>query len=301
MIFQLTHTTHYTYETAVAHCLNEARLTPRSFDGQQVRETAIRVQPQPAFINRRTDYYGNEVTLFEVLERHDHLEATAESIVEVRKRADGLPDSLSWEQTRELISNGTARDCIEASEFIYNSPYVPAFPQLDEYARKTFTAGRPLIDAVLELTHRIHDDFKYKPKSTSIDLPLADVLRKREGVCQDFAHVMIGAMRSVRLPARYVSGYVRPGPKVQGAQASHAWVGVFFPGTGWLDFDPTNDLLVSDSHVTLGWGRDYGDVAPIKGVTMGGGGQTVEVEVYVRPIEESAGDVPTPTGPISNL
>ena len=154
-----------------------------------------------------------------------------------------------------------------------------------EYASETFVPQRPLLESVRDLTHRIHEEFKYSPKATSIDVPLKDVLRKREGVCQDFAHVMIGALRSVRLAARYVSGYVRPGPKVQGAQASHAWVEVFFPGSGWRGFDPTNDLMVSDNHVTLAWGRDYGDVTPVKGITLGGGEQTVEVEVYVRPVE----------------
>jgi transglutaminase-like putative cysteine protease len=286
MIFQVTHTTRYLYETAVSHCLNEVRLTPRSLPTQEVRETSIRVQPQPAFMHHRKDYYGNDVNSFEVFERHDRLEATAESIVEVRPEppVESLP-SLSWEEVCDQLAAQTSADCIEASEFIYNSPYVPAVPQLEEYARKTFMPSRPLVEAAKELTHRIHTDFKYHPKSTSIDIPLADVLRNRRGVCQDFAHVMIGAMRSLRLAARYVSGYVRPGPKVQGAQASHAWIALFVPGSGWVSFDPTNDVLVSDSHVTLAWGRDYGDVTPVKGVTLGGAGQSVQVEVYLRPFE----------------
>jgi transglutaminase-like putative cysteine protease len=286
MLFQVTHTTRYTYQTQVSHCLNEVRLTPRSLPGQDVRETAIRVDPEPAFMHNRKDYYGNDVTLFEVIEKHDHLEATAESIVEVRtEAAESLP-SISWEEAREVIAGQSDASYIAASEFIYNSPYVPEVAQLGEYAKKTFAPQRPLLEVVKDLTHRIHSDFKYHPKSTSIDVPLSDILRKRRGVCQDFAHVMIGALRSVRLPARYVSGYVRPGPKVQGAQASHAWVSVFVPGSGWLDFDPTNDLMVSDSHVTLAWGRDYGDVTPVTGIALGGGSQTVEVEVYVRPLEE---------------
>jgi transglutaminase-like putative cysteine protease len=286
MIFQVTHTTRYLYETPVSHCLNELRLTPRSLPTQEVRETAIRVQPQPAFMHHRKDYYGNDVNSFEVFERHDRLEATAESIVEVipEPPVELLP-FLSWEEARDQLAAQTSADYIEASEFIYNSPYVPAVSQLDEYARKTFTPNRPLVEGAKELMHRIHTDFKYHPKSTSIDIPLADVLRNRRGVCQDFAHVMIGAVRSLRLAARYVSGYVRPGPKVQGAQASHAWTALFVPGSGWISFDPTNDVLVSDSHVTLAWGRDYGDVTPVKGVTLGGAGQSVQVEVYVRPFE----------------
>ncbi len=152
------------------------------------------------------------------------------------------------------------------------------------FARETFTPGRPLLESAMELSHRIHTEFKYDPKATSIDVPLADVLRKRHGVCQDFAHIMIGALRSLRLAARYVSGYVRSGPKVQGAQASHAWVSVFLPDFGWVSFDPTNDVMPSDGHVTLAWGRDYGDVTPVNGVTLGGGGQTVAVEVYVKAV-----------------
>jgi transglutaminase-like putative cysteine protease len=286
MIFQVTHTTRYLYQTPVLHCLNEVHLTPRSLPRQQVRETAIRVRPEPAFMHHRKDYYGNDVNSFEVFERHDQLEATGDSVVEVMPEpgVESLP-SVSWEDVRDEIAAQAGADCIEASEFIYSSPYVPPVPQLDEYTRKTFGPNRPLVEAATELTHRIHTDFKYHPKSTSIDIPLAEVVRNRRGVCQDFAHLMIGALRSLRLPARYVSGYVRPGPKVQGAQASHAWVALFIPGCGWIGFDPTNDLLVSDGHVTLAWGRDYGDVTPVKGVTLGGAGQIVHVEVYVRPFE----------------
>lgn len=285
MLFHITHTTRYIYQTPVSHGLNEVRLTPRR-DGQQVRDHAIRVQPEPAFIHHRRDYYGNDVTSFEVFERHDRLEAVAESTVEVRQEPAASPPSLSWEEARDLIAAPSDADCSAASEFIYNSPYVPAVPQLDEYARKAFAPQRSLIEAVQDLTHRIHADFKYHPKSTSIDIPLTDVMRNRRGVCQDFAHVMIGAVRSMRLAARYVSGYVRPGRKIQGAQASHAWVSVFVPGSGWVSFDPTNDVMVSDNHVTLAWGRDYGDVTPVKGITLGGAGQSVEVEVYVRPLED---------------
>jgi len=237
-------------------------------------------------MHQRKDYYGNDVNSFEVFERHDRLEAAAESTVDVQPEppAESLR-AISWEEARDQIAAEATADCIEASEFVYSSPYVPPVPQLEEYARRTFEPKRSLVEAAQELTHRIHTDFKYHPKSTSIDIPLADVLRNRRGVCQDFAHVMIGALRSLRLAARYVSGYVRPGPKVQGAQASHAWIALFVPAGGWIGFDPTNDLVVSDNHVTLAWGRDYGDVTPVKGVTLGGAGQTVQVEVYVRSFE----------------
>lgn len=278
MKFQVTHTTRYAYESAVSHSLNELRLTPRSFPRQEVRQTEIRVQPAPAFIHARKDYYGNDVTSFEVFERHDHLEVVGESVVEVLPQSPELPGTMSLEEARLVVD-------LEAAEFVYNSPYVPATPQLEQYAKDVLKKERPLLEAAKELTHRIHEDFKYRPQSTSIDVPLREVVKKRQGVCQDFAHVMIGALRSQKLAARYVSGYVRPGPKVQGAQASHAWVALFFPGAGWIGFDPTNDLIVSDSHVTLAWGRDYGDVTPVKGISLGGGGQSVKVEVYVRELE----------------
>jgi transglutaminase-like putative cysteine protease len=286
MLFHVTHTTRYIYQTPVSHCLNEVRLTPRSLPNQDVREAGIRVRPEPAFMHHRKDYYGNHVTAFEVFEKHDRFETTAESIVDVRGSSTGSLPAISWEEARSVLAAQTGLECVEASDFTHNSPYVPAAPQLQEYGRTIFTPQRPLLDAVRDLTRRIHTDFKYHPKSTSIDMPLTDVLRNRRGVCQDFAHVMIGVLRSARLAARYVSGYVRPGPRVQGAQASHAWVSVFVPGSGWFGFDPTNDLMISDSHITLGWGRDYGDVTPVKGITLGGGGQTVEVEVYVKPLED---------------
>jgi transglutaminase-like putative cysteine protease len=237
-------------------------------------------------MHRRKDYYSNDVTSFEVLEKHDRLEVTAESTVEVLPDVTESLPPIPWDEARNLIAAGSDPASLAASEFIYNSPYVPAMPQLGDYARATFVPQRPLLESVRDLTHRIHEEFQYSPKATSIDVPLKDVLRKREGVCQDFAHIMIGALRSVRLAARYISGYVRPGPNVQGAQASHAWVEVFVPRAGWCGFDPTNDLMVSDNHITLAWGRDYGDVTPVKGITLGGGEQTVEVEVYVRPLEE---------------
>jgi transglutaminase-like putative cysteine protease len=286
MLFQVTHTTRYGYETPVAHCLNEVRLTPRPGSNQHVRETAIRVQPEPAFVRSRKDYYGNDVTLFEVLERHEGLEITAESLVDVRQDSTDPVSSISWEAAREMIAAQSDPASIEASEFIYSSPYIPPTPQIDDYAREVFTPGRSFVEAVSELNHRIHSDFKYRPLSTSIDAPLSDVMKHRRGVCQDFAHVMIGALRSLRLAARYVSGYVKPGPKVKGAQASHAWVSVFVPGAGWISFDPTNDVMISDYHITLAWGRDYGDVTPVKGISLGGGNQSVKVEVYVRLVEE---------------
>ena len=285
MLYEVTHTTRYHYEAPVSQCLNEVRLTPRELPTQSVKMSSLEVVPTPAFVYRRKDYFGNNVSTFGVYETHENLTATATSVVDV---GPGGPvdngTQTAWNVVRDSIASHASKECLEASEFVYESAYVPVSSDLAAYAGEVLGENRPLMDVVLDLSHRIHEDFKYEPLSTSIDVPLADVLRNRHGVCQDFAHVMIGALRSQRLAARYVSGYVRSGRDVQGAQASHAWVSVFFPEVGWLDFDPTNDVMPSESHVTLAWGRDYGDVTPVKGVTLGGRGQSVEVEVYVKPV-----------------
>ena len=285
MNYEVTHTTRYTYEAPVSQCLNEVRLTPRARPTQEVIVSSLQVDPAPAFVYQRTDYFGNDVSTFGVFETHEKLTATARSRVELKpSRLAENTATLGWQDARGQIAAQADETCLLASEFIYESPYIPLSPELAAYARESFSADRPLIEVVTEVSHRIHEEFKYQPLSTSIDIPLVDVLRNRRGVCQDFAHVMIGTLRSQRLAARYISGYVRSGRDVQGAQASHAWVSVFFPGAGWIDFDPTNDVMPSESHVTLAWGRDYGDVTPVKGVTLGGRGQSVEVEVYVKPV-----------------
>jgi transglutaminase-like putative cysteine protease len=285
MLLQVAHTTRYEYETPVSYCLNEVRLTPRFMPGQEIRQTDIVVEPAPAFLSSRKDYFGNDVTSFGVLEEHDRFSVTAKSVVDLRP--DPITASaISWEDTRRMLTERPDAACLVASEFLYGSPHVALSADLAAYAMKTFTPQRPLLDAIKELSHRINKEFKYEPDSTSIDTPLSEALRRRRGVCQDFAHIMIGALRSIGLAARYVSGYVRSGGKYQGAQASHAWVAAFVPGMGWISFDPTNDAMPSDSHVTLAFGRDYGDVPPVKGVTLGGGKQSVSVEVYVKPAEE---------------
>jgi transglutaminase-like putative cysteine protease len=265
--------------------LNELRLTPRSLPNQQVLSFDLRIQPGPATLHRRTDYFGNEVTTVAVFETHNVFLIQANSLVDVQAPSSETASSLAWEEARDLIAAQPDDPSLEAIEFVFDSPFVSAGPELLEFAQPTFTPGRPLLEALRELSHRIYSEFQYRPRSTSIETPLLEVLRNRQGVCQDFAHVMIGALRSLRLPARYTSGYLRSGPKHQGAEASHAWVSAFVPGMGWLGFDPTNDVMPSDGHVILAWGRDYGDVTPVKGIAVGGGAHSVEVEVSVQPVE----------------
>ena len=285
MRYLTSHTTRYLYEAPVSQCLSEARLIPRTMPGQRVLASRIEVEPEPVVMDRRKDYFGNDVTSFAIFRSHDRYTTTATGMVEVEAPIVSYPP-LAWEQARDFVAVYADDDCLAAYEFVFDSPYVAAARELADFARPTFTPGRPFAEAAAELSHRIHAEFTYLPKSTSIDMPLLEVFRNRAGVCQDFSHIMIGVLRSLRLPARYVSGYLRSGAQYQGAEASHAWVSVFVPGSGWLSFDPTNDMLPRDGHVTLAWGRDYGDVTPVKGIALGGGRQTVEVEVRVVPVEE---------------
>ena len=284
MLYRATHITRYKYDQPVATSLNEARLTPRSLPWQRVLASALVFEPEPVVREHRLDYFGNQVMAFSVFQSHDLFTATATSIVEVQPRLiDNLP-AVAWEDVRLHLSSHLDDESLRAYEFIFDSPFVPLSPELAAYAKPSFPAGRPLADAVKELSHRIYTEFLYKPKSTSIETPLAQVLRARRGVCQDFAHVLIGAIRSLHLAARYVSGYLRSGEDVTGSEASHAWVSAFIPGYGWLDLDPTNDVIPSEGHITLAWGRDYGDVPPFKGISLGGGGHRIEVDVKVQPI-----------------
>jgi transglutaminase-like putative cysteine protease len=283
MTYQTIHTTTYRYEESVAQSISEARLTPRFTARQRVIESWIRVEPDFATCEARVDYFGNEVTTIAVSGPHNRFAVTASSVVETGLTP--LPElpAIQWEGARDQLASPFDPEGLAASEFTFESPYVPAIRTVAEFARATFTAGRPVGEAVRELNARVHREFLYKPAATSIEVPLQEVMDKRHGVCQDFAHVMIGALRGMGLAARYVSGYVRSGANVQGAEASHAWVSVWMPGPGWVDFDPTNNVLPHDDHVTVGWGRDYGDVTPVKGVALGGGGQTISVEVRATP------------------
>jgi transglutaminase-like putative cysteine protease len=290
MRYRARHQTRYAYQQAVSQCINEARLLPRSLAGQQVLEARLAIVPEPDVYTTRTDYFGNLVSAFSLFEPHERLTVTASSIVDVQPRTSLVEPAVTWEEARAALESQADADTLGACEFVCDSPFVAASDELARYARPTFTQRRPLVDAVRELMSRIHAEFRYEPSSTEIDTPLAEVLRNRRGVCQDFAHVMIGALRSVGLAARYVSGYLRSGTQYQGAEASHAWMAAFVPGEGWMSFDPTNDIVPGEGHITLAWGRDYGDVTPLKGIALGGGRQTVEVEVHVTPVERDAAD-----------
>ncbi len=284
MLYRAKHTTLYRYQAPVSQCLSEVRLTPRTLPWQVVLERSITTTPEPASIDERKDYYGNVVSLLSILERHDEFTTIATSIVQVEPRPSLTDSTRPWEDVRDEVVAQLTPEAIDSIEFVFDSPFVAAAPELAAFARTSFEPGRPLLSAVSDLSHRIHEEFTYRPTVTTIDTPVLETLRSKRGVCQDFSHVMIGALRSLGLPARYVSGYLRSGADYEGAEASHAWVSVFLPERGWIDFDPTNDVRPGTGHITLAWGRDYGDVAPVKGVALGGGSQKVDVKVRVDAI-----------------
>jgi transglutaminase-like putative cysteine protease len=283
MIYQIRHITRYTYALPVASTHSELRLTPRELPWQHVVRSAIKLDPQQETMRGFRDYFGNGVRYCSVLTPHHELEIAAESIVEVQETNPIMPQAtLPWEQVRVGLRAFDDPVALQAFEFAAESRFVRWTPAIADYARESLTPNRPILEAVIELSSRVHRDFKYKPESTDIDTSVEEVFRCRRGVCQDFAHLLIAMLRAHGLAARYVSGYLRSGSV--GAEASHAWVGVFVPGHGWVDLDPTNDVVVATAHVTLAWGRDYGDVTPAKGINLGGGEHTIEVEVRVDAI-----------------
>ncbi len=297
--YRITHTTSYRYSGTVSLCHSEAHLVPRRAGSQQLLTADLATQPAPAVRCDREDFFGNPTTYFSVEVPHDALEVTATSEVSVISNGAGvdLTDGPSWEEARGALALGSGQDLREARQFVLESPFVGRMPELASYAQSSFTTRRPLLDAVRDLMGRIHREFAYDPGFSTIATPVEKVLAHRRGVCQDFAHLAIGCLRSLGLAARYVSGYLEtlppPGrPRLQGADASHAWLSAFVPDVGWVDLDPTNDQAPGERYVTLAWGRDYGDVTPLKGVLLGGGDHELTVRVDVQPLRASGGPAP---------
>lgn len=291
MIYRIVHRTRYMYNAPVTFCHNEVRLLPRERAGQVCRRARLVVDPPPTALRERTDFFGNRVSYFAVQRPHEELTVTASSEVEVRGLGPSDPGaSPPWETVRDALAARTDPEAVDARQYAFDSPLVAASESLRDYAAPSFPAGRPVLAAARDLMSRIFREFEFVPGFTSVATPLTHVLKHRRGVCQDFAQVAVGALRSLGLAGRYVSGYLETLPppgqeKLQGADVSHAWYSVWSPGTGWTDFDPTNDLLPDSRHVTAAWGRDYLDVAPVKGVLFSGGGHKLEVSVDVGRVE----------------
>ena len=280
--YQVVHTTRYTYSDAVSVSHHVARVMPRAFPEQECLRHDLQIDPAPAVVRPHHDYFGNAVTFFIVERAHTELTVRATSTVKVRRRS--LPvfaGTPPWEEACDYDALP-----LEAIECLFDSASIAVSDAVAGYAHPSFPPGRPLLEAVADLIHRIHADFTFDPQATTVATPLRDVLSLRRGVCQDFARLGIACLRSRGLAARYVSGYLEtlspPGePRLAGVDASHAWLAVYCPGLGWVDVDPTNDMFPSNTHVTLAWGRDYADVSPVRGVILGGGQHSLRVSVDV--------------------
>ena len=294
MIYRVRHITTYDYSQRVSLCHNLAHLIPCAGPRQVCRETDLQIDPVPAVMNAYQDYFGNPVTFFTIQEPHRQLVVRAEHTTEVEPYPKPNPAlTPAWEDVRDRLASDRDPDCLDGAQYVFDSPYIRTNSELAAYAAPSFPKGRPFLEAVLDLTERIHKEFEYDPRATTLSTTLSEVLAGRRGVCQDFAHLQIGCLRSLGLAARYVSGYLLTRPaegkeRLVGADASHAWLSVFCPELGWVDTDPTNNLIPSDEHILLAWGRDYDDVSPIKGVILGGGEHHVKVSVDVVCSDESA-------------
>ncbi len=292
MNYRVRHLTTYTYSSPVLVAHHMAHLAPRAVAWQVCRRTSLRIRPQPTESETHgIDYFGNPIAFFTLHDQHRRLVVESISRVDLKPRHQPAPeDTPWWESVVDVLDSVRTPELLEAKEFCFGSPLAATSEALAAYAAPSFPANRPVLAGLLDLMHRIHQDFTYDPEATTVATPLERVLADRRGVCQDFAHLGIACLRSLGLSARYVSGYLltRPPPgksKLKGSDASHAWLSAFVPGTGWIDIDPTNDRLPNLEHVTTAWGRDYADVSPLKGVVLGGGEQSLKVAVDVEPIE----------------
>ena len=292
MRYRISHTTKYSYSEAVPICQNKVHLRPRIDEYQNCQNYRLIILPEPTRVETQADYFGNQVEYFSLLDSHHGLSVTATSEIEriPSSQKQNLDQTPSWEyvasgvhSTPPAMSNN---DCLYA----FGSDLAYASAAFSDYARVSFTTGRPIGEATFDLTNRIYEDFKYDPRATTVSTPVREVFEKRAGVCQDFAHLQISCLRSLGLPARYVSGYLRTippkgKPRLVGADQSHAWISVYCGEQGWIDFDPTNKMIPSTDHITLAYGRDYNDVCPIQGVFVGGGEQNMTVSVDVLPLD----------------
>ncbi|MEK6476898.1 transglutaminase family protein [Catalinimonas sp. 4WD22] len=288
MKYKIVHHTSYVYDSPAVMCHNLVYQKPILMGYQSVSKFKYHIEPEPEYLSIRNDFFENEVIFFSVLRSHSRLDVEVKSHVEVT-----VPDyasldfsqSLNWEAVVNWLHSNNAQ--LNIRQFFMESDYVKFIPGVREYAMLSFTPERPVLEAVKELTSRIFNDFSFTPGFTDVSTPLEEVFKERKGVCQDFAHFQLACLRSVGLAARYMSGYIEtlppPGkPKLVGADASHAWIAVFVPNIGWVEFDATNNLVVKDQHIRAAVGRDFTDIVPLKGVVYSGGTQQMQVSVDVR-------------------
>jgi len=295
LIYDIRHKTTFTYEEVVSVSHHVLHLAPRRHERQRTLDMAMRIDPVPALDSDGRDYFGNPVYYLTVQEPHERLVVDARARVEVLPMASELDLAASsrWEDVTEMLSGVGDETLLNAYQFAFESPYVVANDEVYDYALQSFFPDRPILEAAMDLTTRIYGEFEYRGGVSDVSTPVRDVLRMRKGVCQDFAHLQIACLRSLGLAARYVSGYLLTHPpegqeKLVGSDASHAWISVWSAADGWVDFDPTNNLIPNVEHITVGWGRDYGDVSPINGFIVGGGAHQIAVAVDVNPVTSPA-------------
>jgi len=290
MMFDVNHKTHYSYSQPVVQSQHLVHMSPRACPHQTVRHHSLIVEPAPALRYEGTDAFGNPVVILDIEVPHRELIVLARSSMTIlAPPAFDAECGTPWDRFDDSL--GRPGDDLDLNVIQYGcaSRHTTANLDIEDYAAVSFLPGRPVLEAASDLNRRIYDDFTFDATATDLSTPITHVLKQRRGVCQDFAHLALACLRAMRVPARYVSGYILtlppPGqPRLQGADASHAWISVWSPEAGWVDFDPTNGLIVSDEHITIAHGRDYDDVSPISGVLLGGGEHTVEVGVDVLPI-----------------
>ena len=289
MKYTIKHTTTYSYSEPVNLCQNHARLTPISNQYQQCLSTEIITSPTVDYLQSFIDYFGNRVSVFDIPTQHEVLQVTAISEVEIynRQQINMLGWQMPWESVVQALANPITPQTLKAAEFTLVSIFTRYQTEMKDYALQSFTPNRPIVEACEDLMARIFTDFQYESGATTISTPLEEVFATKKGVCQDFAHFALACLRSIGLAGRYVSGYIETFPpegqeKLEGADATHAWFALYVPDVGWVDFDPTNNVLPNDQHITLAVGRDFADVTPLKGIVFGGGMHQLAVAVDMK-------------------
>lgn len=296
MTYQISHTTSYEYEIGVTFCHNIATIKPRNLIGQKVLNYDLEISPKPSEFSEKVDFFGNTVTRFSIQDHHDVLSVTAKSKIlrdytlQPNIYESEIGQKITLDEAKTVLKN-KAKDLLDIKQFILESVLVAKMSEdIRAYAEVSFKPNRPIFEAAFELMQRIYTEFEFNTKATNVATPIQDVIKNKKGVCQDFAQIAIACVRSVGLPARYVSGYIETLPppgkeKLVGTDASHAWFSLYIPNFGWVDFDPTNNQIPKNQHIVVSYGRDYYDVPPLKGVIFSAGKNKLKVAVDIRPAE----------------
>lgn len=296
MRYQITHTTRYHYQQLVGFCHNQAVLKPRNLPGQQLQNFRLDIVPEVSEIREHEDFFGNHITRFLIPKQHNELCVTAHGIIDRQPVSTTPPSTMTLQEMHAILEDSMLQETpeqLEAVPFQLSSPFIPLDDlEILNYTTRFFDDHVSLYESCLALNHQLFTDLEFVPGATTISTPVSQVFAEKKGVCQDFAHLAITCLRSVGLPARYVSGYIETLPpegeeKLVGTDATHAWVSVYLPEQGWVDLDPTNDLLPSSQHITVAWGRDYGDVVPLKGVVYSSGISQLGVSVDIQRLEDN--------------